>query len=226
MSALARVFGARITVVLSLLLPTLGGIILLFLFGHVDRFAHFAYAYFFNVNFRMSAVPSLAMDLYDEFFSKHGLTYFCQIGALKAIVGCHYDEQLSVVMLRYFPGGGAYNASLFATEGIASVGTVFAPISVFVCGLVIALGNRASSGLPASFILVSSAILVQVLLNVPLTTVLLTHGGVLLFVLWYLTPREIFEQARSNNDIAAVTLLTAGIVKPGQSARIAGADSE
>jgi hypothetical protein len=201
MSALARLFGARVTVVLSLLLPTLGGVILLCLFGHVDRFAHFAYAYFFNVNFRMSAVPSLAMDLYNDFFSKHGLTYFCQIGALKAIFGCHYDEQLSVVMLGYFPGGGAYNASLFATEGIASVGTVFAPISVFVCGLVIALGNRASAGLPASFILVSSAILVQVLLNVPLTTVLLTHGGVLLFVLWYLTPREIFEQARSNDDI-------------------------
>jgi hypothetical protein len=197
MSALSRLFGARVTVVLSLLLPTLGGVILLFLFGHVDTFAHFSYAYFFNVNFRVSAVPSLAMDLYNDFFSKHGLTYFCQIRVLKAIVGCHYDQQLSLVMLGYFPGGGTYNASLFATEGIASVGTVFAPISVFVCGLVIALGNRASSGLPASFILVSSAILVQVLLNVPLTTALLTHGGALLFVLWYLTPREIFEQARS-----------------------------
>ena len=193
MSALSRLFGARVAVVLSLLLPTLAGVILLFLFGDGGRLAQVAHAYFFVVNLRMSAVPSLAIDLYNDFFSKHELTYFCQIRALKAIVGCLYDD-LSIVMLGYFPGGGAYNASLFATEGIASVGTVFAPISVFVCGLVIALGNRASSGLPASFILVSSAILVQVLLNVPLTTVLLTHGGALLFALWYLTPREIFDQ--------------------------------
>jgi hypothetical protein len=194
MSALSRLFGARVAVVLSLLLPTLAGVILLFLFGDGGRLAQVAHAYFFDVNLRMSAVPSLAMDLYNDFFSKHGLTYFCQIRVLKAIVGCLYDDPLSIVMLRYFPGGGAYNASLFATEGIASVGTVFAPISVFVCGLVIALGNRASSGLPASFVLVSSAILVQDLLNVPLTTVLLTHGGALLFALWYLTPREIFDQ--------------------------------
>ena len=196
MSALSRLFGARVAVVLSLLLPTLAGVILLFLFGDGGRLDQVAHAYFFNVNLRMSAVPSLAMDLYNDFFSKHELTHFCQIRVLKAIVGCPYDDQLSLVMLRYFPGGGAYNASLFATEGIASVGTVFAPISVFVCGLVIALGNRASSGLPASFVLVSSAILVQVLLNVPLTTVLLTHGGALLFALWYLTPREIFDQGQ------------------------------
>jgi hypothetical protein len=192
MSALSRLLGARVAVVLSLLLPTLAGVILLFLLGG-GSLVQIAYDYFFNVNFRMSAVPSLAMDIYNEFFSEHDLTYFCQIGVLKAVVGCPYHEQLGVVMLRYFPSGGTYNASLFATEGIASVGTVFAPISVFVCGLAIALGNRASSGLPASFILVSGAVLAQVLLNVPLSTVLVTHGGALLFVLWYLTPREIFE---------------------------------
>jgi hypothetical protein len=46
---------------------------------------------------------------------------------------------------------------------------------------VIALGNRLSVGLPAEFILISSAILSQALLNVPLTTVLLTHGAGILF---------------------------------------------
>jgi hypothetical protein len=62
------------------------------------------------------------------------------------------------------------------------------------CGLVIAIGNRLSAGLPAGFILVSGAIIPQVLLNVPLTTVLLTHGAGLLFLLWYITPRSIFER--------------------------------
>jgi hypothetical protein len=89
---------------------------------------------------------------------------------------------------------GNFNASLFATEGIASVGMIFAPLSVFVCGLIIALGNRLSSGLPSRFILISSAILPQLLLNVPFSTVLLTHGLWILFLLWYVMPRTIFEK--------------------------------
>ena len=89
---------------------------------------------------------------------------------------------------------GYFNASLFATEGIASLGTLFAPVAVFLCGLVIALGNRVSAGLPPGFILISGAMMPLVLLNVPLSTVLVTHGAGLLFVLWFVTPRTIFEQ--------------------------------
>jgi len=101
---------------------------------------------------------------------------------------------------------GTFNASLFATEGIASVGTLFAPVAVFICGLVIALGNRVSTGLPCSFILISGAMLPQVLLDVPLTTVLLTYGAVLLFLFWYITPRTIFEQSTAaQNDVSSVT---------------------
>jgi hypothetical protein len=58
----------------------------------------------------------------------------------------------------------------------------------------VALGNRLSAGLPSSFTLVSGAILVQIMLNVPLTTVLLSHGAGLLFLLWYITPRSMFQQ--------------------------------
>jgi len=75
---------------------------------------------------------------------------------------------------------------------------MFAPISAFACGLVIAIGNRFSAGLPAPFILVSGAVIPQVLLNVQLSTVLLTHGAGLLFMLWYVTPRSIFQQ---NDDL-------------------------
>ena len=141
----------------------------------------------------MVAIPSVAMDVYNDFFSSHPLTHFCQISFLKPIMHCPYQDQLSVVMERTY-NLGYFNASFFATEGIASVGVLFAPVATFVCGLVIALGNRLSSGLPAEFILISGAILPQVLLNVPLTTVLLTHGAGILFLLWYVTPRSLFEQ--------------------------------
>jgi hypothetical protein len=85
---------------------------------------------------------------------------------------------------------GNFNASMFATEGVASLGAQFAPISMFICGLIIAIGNRTSAGLPPSFVLISSSVLVQIFLNVPLTTTLLTYGAGLLFLLWYVAPRE------------------------------------
>jgi hypothetical protein len=142
----------------------------------------------------MIAIPSVAIDVYNDFFSRHDLTYFCQMRVLKPFVGCPYQEPLSIVMLHNYPFGGNFNASLFATEGVASVGLLLAPVSALACGLVVALGNRLSAGLPPSFVLVSGAILAQIVLNVPLTTVLLSHGAGLLFLLWYITPRSMFQQ--------------------------------
>ncbi|MET4036901.1 MULTISPECIES: hypothetical protein [unclassified Bradyrhizobium] len=190
LAVLARLLEARVVVVLSLLLPIMAGVLLFTFLGGTGPVVRFAGVYHFIVNLRMFAVPSLALDLYNEFFANHDVTHFCQINAVKPVIGCPYQEQLGVVMLKYFPNGGTYNASLFATEGIASVGVLYAPITVFFCGVAIAFGNRASAGLPPSFVLVSAAMLVQNLLNVPLSTALLTHGGALLFLLWYLMPRE------------------------------------
>jgi hypothetical protein len=183
MALLARFFRARTSAILSLLLPILAGVLIIKAWP----------TYFYIVNFRMLAVPSAAMEIYNHYFSDHNLTYFCQIWILKPFTSCPYDEQLSTIMEKAY-GLGNYNASLFATEGIASVGPRFAPVSVFACGLVIALANRLSAGLPPAFILTSSAVLPQILLNVPLTTTLLTHGAAILFLLWYVTPRTMFEQ--------------------------------
>jgi hypothetical protein len=157
----------------------------------ISLLPEYAIHYFSVVNFRMIAIPSVAMDVYNDFFSRHDLTYFCQISVLKPLMHCPYRD-LSITMEGAYHLG-AFNASLFATEGIASVGVLFAPVTVFACGLVFAIANRLSAGLPAGFILVSGAILPPVLINVPLTTVLLTHGAGFLFLLWYVTPRSIFE---------------------------------
>ncbi|MFH1339795.1 MAG: hypothetical protein ABIL01_01080 [Pseudomonadota bacterium] len=184
---LVRISETRTTVVLSLFLPMLLGVILIAIFKIS------ALPYLELVNFRMIATPSNAMDIYNDFFSRHDLTYFCQISFLKPLVDCPYQEQLSIVMARAYELGN-FNASLFSTEGIASVGPLFAPVSIFACGLVIALANRLSSGLPPRLILISGAALPQILLNVPLTTTLLSHGAAILFMLWYITPRSLFRQ--------------------------------
>jgi hypothetical protein len=186
-AVLSKMFRARTAVVLSLLGPILVGVVL----NQLSR--KLGIPYFSMVNFRMMAIPSIALDVYSDYFSKHDVTHFCQITALKNMMSCPSQDPLSIVIQRTYDLGN-FNASLFATEGVASVGLLFAPISVFVCGLVIALGNRLSAGLPARFVLMSGALLPQIMLNVPLTTSLLTHGAAALFLLWYITPRTMFEQ--------------------------------
>ena len=188
MTILSRIFKLRVAVVVSLLAPLAVGLLMFTLFEFEWASYSVAIPYFGLVNFRMVAIPSLAMDYYNDFFFKHDLTHYCQIGVLKRLISCPYNEPLSAVIYKAFGIGGYFNASLFATEGIASVGPLFAPIPAFVCGLVVALGNRTSANLPHRFVLISGAVLVQLILNVPFTTVLLTHGALLLFLLWYVTP--------------------------------------
>lgn len=193
---LSRLFEARIAVVLSLFVPILIGVAL----GTLVEFGTLRDAqieqYFGVINFRMIAFPSVALDVYSEYFSTHAHTWFCQISLLKPFMGCPYDEYLSVMMSKAYDLGNL-NASLFATEGIASVGPTLAPLAVLACGLVISLANRVSAGLPPQFVLLSGGILPQVFLNVPLTTTLLTNGAALLFLLWYVTPRGLFEAKTS-----------------------------
>jgi hypothetical protein len=196
LALLSTRFEARVAVLLSLALPALLGVVLVPLEGHGVISDTLFKDYFGTVNFRMLAVPSAALDMYNDFFSRHQLTHFCQILFLKPFVSCPYSEYLSIVMSKNYQLGNV-NASLFATEGIASVGPKWAPLSIFVCGLVVALGNRLSAGLPPKLVLLSAGILTQVLLNVPLTTSLLSYGAALLFLLWYLTPRELFERRTS-----------------------------
>jgi len=190
-----RFVSLRLTVILSLLLPTVAGVILVVLYKYGFLPERFALPVFKLVNLRMVAIPSLAMDYYNEFFSAHVLTHFCQIGHFKPIMSCAYQEPLAVVIYNWFGIGGYMNASLFATEGVASVGPLFAPISALVCGIVFALANGMSAGIPQRIVLISGALLPQTLLNVPFTTVMLTHGSALLFFLWYVMPRDPGEQA-------------------------------
>jgi hypothetical protein len=183
----SKLFEARVATVLSLFVPIAVGMVVVSITLKPPL-----YLYFDIVNIRMIATPSAAMNVYNEFFATHPLTHFCQITIVKTLFGCHYQEPLGVVMQNAY-GWGNFNASLFATEGIASVGLYLAPVAALACGLVVAIGNKASAGLPPSFVLISGSILPQIFLNVPLTVAMITHGTAVLFLIWYITPRSIFE---------------------------------
>ena len=187
---LSRIFESRTAVILAILLPMLAGVVLM---GVIPN--RYALDYFNLVNIRMLATPSSAMDIYNDFFATHPHTWFCQISFLAPLMNCPYQEQLSIVMDKAYKIG-KLNASLFATEGIASVGLHLAPLVALACGLVMAIGNRVSAGLPPRLVLISSALLPPAFLNVPFTTALLTHGTGFLFLLWYIAPRAMFETSR------------------------------
>lgn len=189
LAVIGKIFETRIAIILSLLLPLLAGVIL-FVVAH-----DISYQYFNIVNMRMMIATSSALDFYNEYFARHDLTYFCHISFLKPFVPCALEVQLGVEMANNY-GLGGMNASLFATEGIASVGLWLAPITAFFGGLVVAIGNRASAGLPAHLVFVSGGFLPHVFMNVPLTVTLVTHGMALLIVLWYVTPRTGWSEKR------------------------------
>ena len=192
LATLSRLIEIRMAVVLSLAAPIAIGVMLGMLYKTGTLPYELVLPYFGALNFRMIAVPSLAIDIYNDFFGTQPATHFCQISILKGFVACPYSQPLALLMANNYKLGNL-NASLFATEGVASVGILLAPVSALVCGFIIRIGNRASAGLPARFVLLSGAMIVQVFMNVPLTTTLLTNGGALLFLLWYVTPRTIFD---------------------------------
>jgi hypothetical protein len=191
-AALARMFEARIAAIASLSFPLLIAVLT------VDIAPQPNYVYDL-LAFRMIDIPSAALDVYNEFFAHHELTYFCQLSLTNILVTCPYQEQLGVVMAKTY-GLGNYNASLFATEGIASVGLVLAPVSALACGLVIALGSCLSGRLPSEIVLISSSVLCQAILNVPLSTAIVTHGGGLLFLLWCISPPEAFRKNPASSN--------------------------
>ena len=72
------------------------------------------------------------------------------------------------------------------------MGHYLAPFTAMACGLIVAIGNRVAAGLPPAFVLVSSSMIPQIIMNVPLTVTMVTHGTILLFAIWYVTPRTLF----------------------------------
>ncbi|KRR23829.1 hypothetical protein CQ14_22595 [Bradyrhizobium lablabi] len=182
-----QIFEPRRAVVLALLLPSAFGLVLYHIAPNAGPVRFLAEHAFGLANVRMLAIPSLAMNYYSDFFAGNPSTYFCQINLVRSFVDCPYAGQLGPIFeARYHAGN--LNASLFATEGIASVGPLWAPISTFLGGLILSVGNRVSARLPPPLIATSAGLVMQALLNVPLSVAVLSNGLLALLLLWYVTP--------------------------------------
>jgi hypothetical protein len=194
-----RLFEPKRAAIYTLSIPMIPGIIAygLMLSGWLSMDSASGHAAQFvigMVNVRMFGYPTFALDLYSDFFASHPVTHYCQIAIIRAIHGCPYPFQLGTVMAEAYHLG-SFNGSLFATEGIASVGPLWAPVSALVCGLIVSLGNSASTRLPPAVVATSAGLAVQqALLNAPLSVSLLTNGVLMLWLLWAITPPASLEQ--------------------------------
>ncbi|MBR0801602.1 hypothetical protein JQ615_40340 [Bradyrhizobium jicamae] len=187
LAAMSLRLEARIVVILSLMIPLAIGLAAAGGSGAQD-IGTIRQLVFGVTNFRLLAVPAISLEHYFDFFQHHPHTYFCQISFLKPLMNCPYTDELGMLMAGEYHIGNM-NASLFATEGIASVGPLWMPLSALACGLIIGFGNKVAAGLPARFVLMSGAIVPHTLLDVPLSTTLLSNGLALLMLLWWITPR-------------------------------------
>ena len=160
-----RTFEPRRATVLALLIPMTFGLAVYALAPLEGPIRFIAQQIFGYTNIRMFALPSIAMNYYSEFFAHNELTNFCQINLVRAVTGCPYTRQLGPILADRY-GLGNLNASLFSTEGIASVGQVWAPLSALVCGAIVSVGNNVSAHLSPPLIAASAGLLVQALLNV------------------------------------------------------------
>jgi hypothetical protein len=187
-----RTFEPKRAAVLALLIPMAIGVVVYITVppeGLAGRLAAYMFGF---VNYRMFAFPAIAVDRYSDFFAGHALTHFCQVSIVRAIEGCPYAYQLGAEMAQRYHMGNL-NASLFATEGIASVGPIWAPLSALVCGLVLSVGNSISARLSPCLIAASSGLVVQALINVPLSAAFLSNGLFALLLLWAVTPDPVVD---------------------------------
>ena len=180
-----RAFAPKRAWVLCLSAPLLLGLIL-----HAAGESTGRSSVFYLINERFFAIPSIALDRYSNFFTNNPHTYFCQINVVRWLTGCPYSKELGGIFAEHYRLGNL-NASLFATEGIASVGFKWMPIVTLLCGAMLSVGNSLSRHLSPMFVATSSAVAVQALMNVPLSIAVLTDGVGMLFILWYLCPEGI-----------------------------------
>jgi hypothetical protein len=138
---------------------------------------------------RILATGGWNMAAYYDYFSTNGFTYYTHIGPVNALTGAYPYGQNSlgqVIGIEYSGSEQAnFNANFWASDGYAALGMLGIPVvTAAVCLMLIAI-NRISSGHSIRFVVLWLSGFWLAMLNLPLTTALLSGGGaVTLLLLW------------------------------------------
>lgn len=122
---------------------------------------------------------------YLEYFPTEGVTYYSHISPIGAVTGMYPYGDLSMgQMISLATGGNTlanHNASFWASEGFGALGPIgVLVITPVIAGLLHAI-NRITANFDAKFVVVWMGGFFVALLNVPLSTALLSGGGLIIF---------------------------------------------
>jgi hypothetical protein len=126
---------------------------------------------------------------YYDYFSTHGFTFYTHIGPINALTDAYPYGELSLGQLIGIEYSGSaranFNANFWASDGFAAAGVAGVPaVTVVLCGVFYAI-NWISRGYSIRFVTLWLCGFWLALLNVPLTTALLSGGGAItLLLLW------------------------------------------
>lgn len=136
---------------------------------------------------RVLSTGGWTMAAYYDFFASNGFTWYTHIGIINAITGAYPYGDLApgqLIGLQYSNSEEAnFNAGFWASDAFAAIGVGGVPIATLaVCAVFTAI-NRTSRGYSHTFIVLWLSGFWHALLNVPLSTSLLSGGGLLVMLL-------------------------------------------
>lgn len=136
---------------------------------------------------RVLGTAGWAASKYLEHFGVEGLTYYSHIGPINALTGAYPFGELSLGQMIGLAYSGSteanFNASFWASDGFAALGPVGVLFITPVVAGVLYLVNRSTSHLDSRFAVLWMCGFFIALLNVPLSTSLLSGGGLIICLL-------------------------------------------
>ncbi|OGQ17267.1 MAG: hypothetical protein A2138_17690 [Deltaproteobacteria bacterium RBG_16_71_12] len=157
---------------------------------------------------RIFATAGWTFATYYDYFSSNGHTYYTHIGPVNALTDAYPYGEHSMGQLIGLEYNGTdevnYNAGFWASDGVGALGIAGLPLVTLALCLVLYAVNRLASGYSSRFVTLWLCGFWLALLNVPLTTALLSGGGILVLLgLWAARapaagPQEALEMRRTD----------------------------
>jgi len=126
--------------------------------------------------------------VYYEYFTNHALTFYTHIGPINAFFDAYPYGNNSLgqeIAQYYFSNDANFNAGFWASDGFAALGMAGVPVVTLFLAVFMRVLDRFSNSYPTRFINLWLLSFWMGLMNAPLTTALLSGGGLLiLLLLW------------------------------------------
>ncbi len=151
---------------------------------------------------------------YYEYFDVNGYTFYTHIGPVNAIFGGYPYGEYGLGQLIGIERAGSeqanFNASFWASDGLAALGTAGIFIVTGPVALLMYAINCLTAVFDSRFTVAWITGFVVAMLNVPLSTAMLSGGGIItLLMAWYATRLDRFQML----NLAAGSLSPAPILK-------------